>query len=255
MVKGLDLFRGHFSGFADRYVLIGGAACDLIMSNVGLRFRTTRDLDIVLCAEAFDVAFAKAFWAFVAEGGYQIQETATGRKQFYRFQRPADTAYPTMLELFSRVPEVLSVAEGSHLTPIPVSDEISSLSAILLDADYYGWIHSGKRDIEGVSIVDAEHLVPLKAKAWLDLRARKNAGHNVDSTSIKKHKNDVFRLFQVIDPGFSVMPPALIVEDMRSFLAQMSTENVDLKALGLGSISLDAVLRGFRELYRVDSRQ
>ena len=27
MVKGLDLFRERFSGFADRYVLIGGAAC------------------------------------------------------------------------------------------------------------------------------------------------------------------------------------------------------------------------------------
>lgn len=252
MVKGLDLFREHFSGFADRYVLIGGAACDLIMSNAGLPFRVTKDLDIVLCIEALDTAFAKAFWAFVAKGEYQIRETATGQKQFYRFQRPADRTYPAMLELFSRAPDALRIAEGSHLTPIPLSDEISSLSAILLDSDYYGWIHSGKRDIEGVSIVGAEHLVPLKARAWLDLRARKSAGHNVDSTSIRKHKNDIFRLFQVIDPEFGVEPPATIVEDMRSFLEQISTEDVDLKALGLGSISLEAVLRQFRELYRID---
>ena len=251
MVKGLDLFREHFSGFADRYMLIGGAACDLIMSNVGLPFRVTKDLDIVLCVEALDVAFAEAFWAFVAAGEYQIRETATGRKQFYRFQRPVNRAYPAMLELFSRAPDALSISEGSHLTPIPVSDEISSLSAILLDDDYYSWIHSEKRDVEGVSILAAEHLVPLKAKAWLDLRARKNAGDNVDSTSIRKHKNDVFRLFQVVDPEFEMQPPAPIVQDMRSFLEQIAKEDVDLKALGLGSISLEAVLSGFRKLYRI----
>ena len=28
MVKGLDIFRAHFQNFADRYVLIGGTACE-----------------------------------------------------------------------------------------------------------------------------------------------------------------------------------------------------------------------------------
>lgn len=31
MVNGLDLFREHFRAYADRYVLIGGTACDLAM--------------------------------------------------------------------------------------------------------------------------------------------------------------------------------------------------------------------------------
>ncbi len=48
MVKGLDLFREHFRGYADRYVLIGGTACDLAMGEAGLDFRATRDLDIIL---------------------------------------------------------------------------------------------------------------------------------------------------------------------------------------------------------------
>ncbi|MCY2950545.1 MAG: nucleotidyl transferase AbiEii/AbiGii toxin family protein [Planctomycetota bacterium] len=193
MVKGLNLFRAHFSSFSDRYVLIGGTACDLAMGEAGLPFRGTKDLDIVLCVEALDAEFAKAFWAFVAAGGYEVQETATGQKRFYRFKKPANADYPVMLELFSRVPDALTVAEGSHLTPIPVDEEISSLSAILLDKDYYGWIHSGRRVVEGVPIVGPEHLIPLKAKAWLDLRARKEAGQEVDGGSIKKHKNDVFR--------------------------------------------------------------
>jgi hypothetical protein len=173
MVRGLDRFREHFRGFADRYVLIGGTACDLVMDEVGLRFRATKDLDIVLCVEALDADFARLFWSFVRQGGYQIQEKATGKKQFYRFQKPRVAGYPFMLELFSRVPDALSVADESHLTPIPVDDEMASLSAILLDDVYYHWIHQGKRLIEGLYIVGAAHLIPLKAKAWLDLRARR----------------------------------------------------------------------------------
>jgi hypothetical protein len=38
MVKGLEVFREHFRNFADRYVLIGGAACDIAMTGAGLPF-------------------------------------------------------------------------------------------------------------------------------------------------------------------------------------------------------------------------
>jgi hypothetical protein len=251
MVKGLDIFRQHFSGFADRYVLIGGAACDLIMGDAGLQFRATKDLDIVLCVEALDAAFARAFWQFIADGKYQLHETATGEKRFYRFQKPADDAYPVMLELFSRVPDALSIAAESHLTPIPIDEEISSLSAILLDVEYYGWIHSGKREIEGVPIVRPEHLVPLKARAWLDLRGRKQAGHEVDSRAIKKHRNDVFRLFQVLDPEAAVTPPATIADDLRLFLKEVASEDIDLKSLGLRSRPLQSVLDQFRSFYGI----
>ena len=48
MVKGLDVFRGHFAGYEDQYVLIGGTAATLAMAEAGLEFRATKDLDIVL---------------------------------------------------------------------------------------------------------------------------------------------------------------------------------------------------------------
>lgn len=250
-VRGLDLFREHFKALADRYVLIGGTACDLIMDEAGLGFRATKDLDIVLCLESLDAEFARAFWAFVKAGRYRLQETAEGRPRFYRFHKPADETYPAMLELFSRAPDALSVAEGSHLTPIPIHDEISSLSAILLDTDYYEWIQAGRRVVDGLPVVGAAHLVPLKAKAWLDLRGRKEAGEEIQSRSIQKHKNDVFRLFQVIDPEADVKPPPRIVGDLRRFLERMATEEVDLKALGFRTVSREAVLDGLRNVYRI----
>jgi hypothetical protein len=43
-----------------------------------------------------------------------------------------------MLELFSRTPDALHLSDEAHLTPIPVDEGQSSLSAILLDDGYYG---------------------------------------------------------------------------------------------------------------------
>jgi hypothetical protein len=38
-----------------------------------------------------------------------------------------------MLELFCRAPEGITIAEGSHLTPIPIDEAAASLSANLLE--------------------------------------------------------------------------------------------------------------------------
>ena len=119
------------------------------------------------------------------QGGYEFQELTTGETKFYRFSKPANPDFPLMLELFSRVPDALAAAPGSRLTPIPIDDEVSSLSAILLDGAYYAWIHSGKRQMDGVPTVRPEHLIHLKAKAWLDLRRRAATGQAIDSRNLR----------------------------------------------------------------------
>ena len=251
MVKGLDIFRAHFQEYADRYVLIGGTACDIAMTSAGLTFRATKDLDIVLCVEALDAAFVQAFWAFVRLGGYQAQEKSTGQRQFYRFQKPANENYPFMLELFSRQPDVLHVAEGSHLTPLPMEEDLSSLSAILMDTDYYGFIRSGRQVVDGLPVVGAAHLVPLKARAWLDLTQREENGEMIDSRAIKKHKNDVFRLFQILDPAIDPAAPDAVKNDLRDFISRMRGEDVDLKSLGFRSGTRDSVLADLATFYHL----
>lgn len=49
------------------------------------------------------------------------------------------------------------------------NDGVSSLSVILLNDDYYRFLLEGRTVIDGISILDAEHIIPLKMKAWLDL--------------------------------------------------------------------------------------
>lgn len=42
-----------------------------------------------------------------------------------------------MIEIFARNPEFITLDENAILTPLPIDDEISSLSAILLNEAYY----------------------------------------------------------------------------------------------------------------------
>jgi len=249
MVEGLDIFREHFQDFSDKYVLIGGAACDLLMNEAGIEFRATKDLDLVLCVEALDENFGRAFWDFIKAGRYRIQKSAAGQNRFYRFVQPQSRVkkYPSMIELFSRSPDILTVPDWCHLTPIPLGRELSSLSAILLDEDYYDFICSGKTVMWGVIILDAEHLIPLKASAWLNLTRQGAEKH-----AIIKHKNDVFRLYQIIDPLSKTLLPASIRKDMEDFLDAMDGDIVDLKNLGFKGNRKSEIIRELREIYGLD---
>ena len=252
MVTGLGLFREHFREYTDRYVLIGGAACDLAMGEAGIDFRVTKGLDIVLHVEALDKLFVEAFWEFVRNGNYQSREQSTGERRYYRFQTPKTEGYPVMLELFSRRPDVLSLAGESHLTPIPTDEDVSSLSAILLNDDYYHFVLAVKRELDGISFVGPECLIPLKAKAWLDLSERKGRGESVDSKTVKKHKNDVFRLFGILSPDFDGETPRSVKDDLGEFIARMKNETIDYKSLGLGDADHDAVLNELRRIYGLE---
>jgi hypothetical protein len=222
VVKGLDVFQRHFADHAGQFILIGGTAATLTMELAGLDFRATKDLDIVLNIEALTPAFGKTFWTFVESGRYEIREASdTGKPILYRFQRPADTRYPFMLELFCRSPDGIRLAESGRLTPIPFDDVVSSLSAILLDDAYYNFMLTGRRESGGLTWIGEDRLIPLKAHAWLDLSTRKDRGEQIDSKSIRKHGNDVIRLSQLLTPDTRITLPTAVAADLNRFLRSL----------------------------------
>ncbi|EKT4481204.1 hypothetical protein QEM02_001273 [Pseudomonas putida] len=229
-VKGLDIFGRHFRDFRDSYVLIGGVASALAMEDAGESFRATKDLDIVLVIEALDSHFVNRFWEFIKAGGYEIKQRGGDRPVFYRFQNPADETYPVMIELFSRAPDGLEHEENATLTPIPTDESVSSLSAILLDEDYYTLLRSGRHQSEELTYISADRLIPFKAKAWLDLSQRKANGEAVDSKNVRKHRNDVLALAGLLT-GEVIELPASIAADMALFLERLAVEEIDFKAL------------------------
>ena len=103
--------------------------------------------------------------------------------------------------------------------------------------------------VDGVTVLDAAYLIPFKAKAWMDLTDRKEAGEHVDSKSIKKHKNDVFRLTELIDPTVKIDAPSGVYGDMQKFVDRMKNETVDVKQFGLVGRTKEQILQEIGELY------
>jgi hypothetical protein len=208
MVKGIDIFKKHFAAHKEKYILIGGTACDIAMDKAGGSFRATKDLDIVLIIEAIDKEFSKVFWDFIKAGKYKNLQQSTGKTLFYRFYDPGNNEYPYMLELFAKKPELLEEDDSLHLIRLSIEEEIISLSAILLDDDYYKFILEHRTIENDIPMIIPEGIIPLKAKAYLDLVERNKTDTTIDSRDIKKHKNDVFRMFSLLTPeNQSYTPP------------------------------------------------
>ncbi len=231
MVVGMDLFKAHFKGYEECFVVIGGAACDEWFSHEGLPFRATKDIDMVVLLEASHIRFVERFWEFIKAGQYSNKQRSTGDKVYYRFTAPQKDGYPEMLELFSRNSLDFELEEGQHIVPIPVDDDISSLSGILLDEDYYSLVLSGRDIVENLPLVRPDILIPLKAKAWLDLNERRSKGESVKGDDIKKHRNDVFRLAHILPVGETVSVPESVLVDLRHFLDEFPTENKNWMAI------------------------
>ena len=252
MVRGLESFTTWFQDYSDQYVIIGGTACDLLMSEEGFSFRGTKDIDLVLIVESLNRDFGMHFWNYVTAGGYERKNKSNGTPQFYRFTNPQSKDFPSMIELFSTSSDSIILPEHAVLTPLPIDDEVSSLSAILLESDYYEFLKMGRVRISGLTLLDALHLIPFKAKAWMDLCDRKENGEPIDSKNIRKHKNDVFRLTELIDrfQENSIEIPRKVISDMEEFLRRISKEDVELRQLGIMNRTKEDIIKQLGNLYR-----
>lgn len=251
MVKGLDTFRRHFAEDADRYVLIGGVAASVLMEEAGLEFRATKDLDIVLIVEVLDAGFGERLWEFIRAGGYETRQASDGTPRLYRFVKPTQPDYPYMLELFSRRPEGVELTGEATLTPIPVDEAISSLSAILMDDEAYSFLREGRVEIEGLSLAQPNRLIPLKAMAWLDLTARVAQGERIDARDVRKHLVDVFRLTQLLGGNVRVVLPAGMSARFKGFLAAAAGETLDLRNMEVGGGSQVQIIERLALVYGV----
>jgi hypothetical protein len=232
MIRGLDIFRERFRAYQGSLVLIGGAACDDWFTRQGLEFRGTKDLDIVLLLEAVDQEFVAAMRQFIDDGGYEIRQRSEGNAPvLYRFEKPTRAEFPYMLEIFSRTPDGLGLADDQRIVPIPTGEGPHSLSAILVDEHYHDLLRQHSEQRDGISFANATALIPLKANAWLDLTERKERGEKVDSKDIAKHRNDVFRLAGTL-PGEAGPELAVgIRADMTRFLNAFPADSPDWQAI------------------------
>ena len=253
-MRGLDTFREFFKGFTDSYIVIGGAACDDYFEREGIPFRVTDDIDMILVVEAVDDEFIARFWKFIKEGKYERNEQSE-KRQYYRFANPEKNEYPAQLELFSRTPVTITPIENARFTVIPAGEELSSLSAILMDEDYYRFTLENCSVEQGLCRANALALICLKAKAFLDLSRRREEGRGVGSRTIKKHRSDVFRLAATLTGEDQLELPGSIQKDMKVFIGIMEADPPQtreiLKAMGISLVSTEKLLDQLKFSFRL----
>lgn len=220
MVRGIERFQRHFAGHEETFVLIGGAACDIWFTRQGASFRSTKDIDMVLLLDAGQPLFLGCLREFIRDGGYKVACRHDGKHAFYRFINPAQDDFPTMIELLSPAPPTIELAEGQQVIPLKDDHDASSLSAILMDPDYYRFILSQREVVNGLPLIKPSGLIPLKARAWLDLTRRRADGDmKIRRDEINKHRTDVFRLATLLPVGEALALPMVIAADMAAFLS------------------------------------
>lgn len=226
-MEGLGKFREAFESYSDNYVIIGGTACDITMTGTVVRPRATHDIDMIVVVEKMTTEFSEHFWQFIREGGYRPEkrkqeEGEKPKYELYRFVngRPG---YPEMIELLSRHPDILGEPKGLTIEPLPVDEETSSLSAIIMDDDYYHYTISHSKLTDGIRHADSAALIALKARAYLNLMQDKANGKIVNSKDIKKHRSDVLKNVVIMEDG-EIDAPTSIVECVHEFVATIREE-------------------------------
>lgn len=157
-----------------------------------------------------------------------------------------------MIELFSKLPNKFGLSFNGGLTPIHIDDSIVSLSAILLNDDYYNLLLKGKSTVDGFSLIEIETVILFKIKAWLDMKERKEVGDDIDTKNIKKHKNDVFRLLANVSPESRIEVSEEIQNDVMKFIEQLKEDKPDLKNLGIRSASFDEMLEILSDIFLIE---
>lgn len=221
MVGGLEKFREAFSRFSENFVIIGGTACDEILRGTQMHPRATLDIDIVVIVENMTVEFATAFWDFIHEGKYRPgirkDQDQLPKYVLYSFDN-GKPGYPVKIELLSHHNDVFT--QATHIEPLPIEGEVSSLSTIILDEPYYKLTVNNSFVSNGLRYAAPVALMALKARAYLNLIADREAGKQINTKDILKHRNDVIKLVATI-AGSEI---ATVDESVINTITQFSSE-------------------------------
>lgn len=241
-MEGLEKFREAFAEFSDNYVVIGGTACDIAMTGTTVRPRATHDIDMIVIAEKITDAFGKRFWEFIREAGYRPEkrkhkEGESPKYELYRFLDGKD-GYPEMIELLSRHPDVLREPKGVVVEPLPIGEDVSSLSAIIMDDDFYHFAIEHSKLTDGMRHADPAALIALKAKAYINLLADKENGKHVNSKDIRKHRSDVLKNIIIMEDS-QIEAPESIVRRINDFVGSIHRDWDDLSDSLAASLGQD----------------
>lgn len=231
------------------------------MTGTEVHPRATHDIDMIIVVERMTPQYGERFWQFIREAGYRpekskAKEGESPKYEMYRFV-DGNPGFPEMIELLSRHPDVLGESKGLTIEPLPIDGELSSLSAIIMDDDYYRFTIEHSRLTDDIRHADSAALVALKARAYLNLIQDKQNGKHVNSKDIKKHRSDVLKNVVIMTED-EIPAPSSIVECVKEFVMSIRSNWEELanplaKSLDQNPEFVEALLEQLENLFAIRS--
>ena len=91
----------------------------------------------------------------------------------------------------------------------------------------------------------------FKMYAFLNLVAEKKASKLVKERDYKKHKNDVFRLMQIVDRNKRITLAPEVKQTVSSFCEFMNDQNISYRDLGIPTGDKDTDLIAIKEIFSI----
>lgn len=210
VVQGLEVFRQYLAGQEEKFVIVGGTAIQLVrgqyLEDGSNAFsgepRVTKDIDILVVIDKLDQDFINAIQKLIVDGEYQCEKKKE-TNYYYRFVQKNNLSFPGKIELLTR-------------DPFPENDKFKyasltggfkgSLSAIVLDSEYYAFAKDHTEKINGLYSLPEIGLIVLKVSASLNRleeyqkKSEQAKDRDYFYLDYQKHLQDVFLLVGELKP-------------------------------------------------------
>ena len=242
---GLSHFEHYFKELKENYVVVGGFATIMLLDKeLEDHGKATYDIDLVLLTTT-STQMADKIKSYVKEGGYTIQKGQKEAYQYYRFVEPKVAGFAKEIELFANEEYGIELDEGQRIIPIDPEEGLYSLSAIMLDKEYFEMIKNNIVEIAGVPCSNPQATILLKVSAMYDLYHRKDK-------KWKKHRRDILKLALLLTGEERIVLTGRMIEDMSFFAKHLNTltpKEIKQIVSGVVSIDKDVVVGVLRQVF------
>lgn len=169
------------------------------------------------------IELSKKIKQYITEGKYDIQVGEKDQYKYYRFNNPKIENFAKEIELFASNENELELDEGQRILPIDPEEGLYSLSAIMLDPEYFEMIKSNINKSGEAPCTNTQATIMLKMSAFYDLRSR-------EDRKWRKHRRDILKLSLLLTGEEEIKLTGRMKEDFNSFIQHLE-EELDQKSI------------------------
>lgn len=184
--------------------------------------KATFDIDLVLLTNN-SVEISQRIKQYINDGEYKIQIGEKDQYKYYRFIEPQKENFAKEIELFASNENDLELDDSQRIIPVDPEEGLYSLSAIMLDPEYFEMIKNNVDKTGRAPYTNAQATMMLKMSAFYDLRSR-------NDKKWKKHRRDILKLALTLTGEEEIKLTGRMKQDFDSFTTHLNDE-VDQKMI------------------------